>query len=136
MGLNLAGLTDLARLVRDRAGVYVPSNKPVVGETLYNVESGIITSWVRNAGHQDITEVFPFRWEMVGQNAVQPVLGKGSGLDSVKYFLDAFGISGASEDQVMAILAKVKAASLAEKRLLSDLEFKAIVRSVLDPVAA
>jgi len=136
LGLNLAGLTDLARLVRDRSGVFVPSNKPVVGETLYNVESGIITSWVRNAGHPDITEVFPFRWEMVGQNPVQPVLGKGSGLDSVKYFLDALGISGVSEDQVMAILVKVKSASLAEKRLLTESEFRTIVESVLNPVVA
>ena len=73
---------------------------------------------------------------MVGQNPVQPVLGKGSGLDSVKYFLDALGISGVSEDQVMAILVKVKAASLAGKRLLTESEFKAIAESALNPVAA
>jgi len=135
LGLNLNVLTDLARLVRDLSGSYVPSNRPVVGEMLYNVESGIITSWVRNCGHADITEVFPFRWELVGQRPVQPVLGKGSGVDSVKFWLDKLGIDGASEEEVMEILVRVKALSLQHKRLLSEDEFRGIVASVLDAAA-
>lgn len=136
LGLDLTVLTDLARLVRDLSGTFVPANRPVIGDMLYNVESGIITSWVRNCGHADITEVFPFRWELVGQQPVKVVLGKGSGVDSVKYWLDQLGMDGASEEEVLAILGKVKALSLAQKRLLTQDEFRSLAASVLDAAAA
>ncbi len=136
LGLDLTVLTDLARLVRDLSGTYVPANRPVIGDMLYNVESGIITSWVRNCGHADITEVFPFRWELVGQQPVKVVLGKGSGVDSVKYWLDELGMDGATEEEVLAILGKVKALSLAQKRLLTQDEFRSLAASVLDAAAA
>ncbi len=135
MGLNLSVMTDLANLVRDLSGAFVPSNRPVIGDMLYNVESGIITSWVRNCGHPDMTEVFPFRWELVGQKPVEVVLGKGSGVDSVKFWLDKLNMDGASEEQVMDILVKVKALSLEHKRLLTQDEFVAIAAGVLDAAA-
>ncbi|RPI34345.1 MAG: pyruvate carboxyltransferase [Chloroflexota bacterium] len=134
LGLRLDKLTELSHLVRDLAGVKVPSNKPVVGDTLYNVESGIISTWVENVGNQDITEVFPYRWEVVGQKPVELVLGKGSGLDSVRHWLKKIGIENASDEDVAAILAKVKAASLESKRLLTEDEFRRLAISVLDAV--
>lgn len=136
MGLNLDKLTELAYLVRDLSGHPIPTNRPVVGEKLYNVESGIITSWVQNTGYEDILEVFPYRWEMVGQKEVQPVLGKGSGLDSVKYYLNKLGLQAQNDGQLMDILVKIKQASLASKGLLSEEEFRRIAESVLNPVTA
>jgi isopropylmalate/homocitrate/citramalate synthase len=135
-GMDLRVLTDLATLVRQLSGVVIPSNRPVVGDMLYNVESGIITSWVRNCGHQDITEVFPFRWEMVGNQPVDVVLGKGSGVDSIKFWLDKLKMGNVSETDVMDILVKVKQFSLENKRLLSVDEFQTIAASVLDAPGA
>lgn len=131
-GMDLSVLTDLANLVRQLSGAFIPANRPVVGDMLYNVESGIITSWVRNCGSADITEVFPFRTEMVGNRPVEVVLGKGSGVDSIKFWLDKLNMPGASELEVMDILVKVKQFSLENKRLLSSDEFKKIAASVLD----
>jgi isopropylmalate/homocitrate/citramalate synthase len=131
-GMNLSVLTELANLVRELSGAFVPSNRPVVGDMLYNVESGIITSWVRNCGHADITEVFPFRWEMVGNRPVDVVLGKGSGIDSIKFWLDKLNMGQTSEEDAMTILMKVKAFSLEHKRLLEAEEFQKIAASVLD----
>jgi isopropylmalate/homocitrate/citramalate synthase len=135
-GMDLRVLTDLATLVRQLSGVVIPSNRPVVGDMLYNVESGIITSWVRNCGHQDITEVFPFRWEMVGNQPVDVVLGKGSGVDSIKFWLDKLKMGNVSETDVMDILVKVKQFSLENKCLLSVDEFQTIAASVLDAPGA
>jgi len=135
-GMDLSVLTDLATLVRQLSGAVIPSNRPVVGDMLYNVESGIITSWVRNCGHQDITEVFPFRWEMVGNQPVDVVLGKGSGVDSIKFWLDKLKMGNASEVDVMDILVKVKQFSLENKCLLSVDEFQTIAASVLDAPGA
>jgi len=135
-GMNLSVLTDLANLVRQLSGSIIPSNRPVVGDMLYNVESGIITSWVRNCGQTDMTEVFPFRSEMVGNKPVEVVLGKGSGVDSIKYWLDKLNMGQASETDVMAMLVKVKALSLEHKRLLTSEEFQKIAASVLDAAGA
>ena len=67
-GIRTERFFDLSRLVMQLAGVSQPSNRPVVGERLYNVESGIITTWVRNVG-DELTESFPYRPELVGQPA-------------------------------------------------------------------
>jgi hypothetical protein len=59
------------------------------------------------------------------------VLGKGSGLDSVLIWLDRCGLGPASEDEMLAILGEVKAASLERKGLLDEDTFVSIAQGVL-----
>ncbi|HEY7761531.1 MAG TPA: pyruvate carboxyltransferase, partial [Actinomycetota bacterium] len=106
-GIRTEGFTELSKLVMGIAGVSQPSNRPVVGERLYNVESGIITTWVRNVG-DELTESFPYRPELVGQAEPVLVLGKGSGIDSVVAALERLGLT-ATDEQALAILDEVKA---------------------------
>ncbi|HEY6629578.1 MAG TPA: pyruvate carboxyltransferase, partial [Acidimicrobiia bacterium] len=129
-GIKTEKFTEIARLVAELSGVTQPGNRPVTGERLYNVESGIITTWVKNVG-DDLTEPFPYRPELVGQPAPEIVLGKGSGLDSVGIWLGKHGIYDAETKEIEAILAEVKGKSLAKKGLLDDEEFLEIVRQVI-----
>jgi isopropylmalate/homocitrate/citramalate synthase len=129
-GIRTDRFFELSRLVMRLAGVAQPSNRPVVGERLFNVESGIITTWVRNVGNE-LTESFPYRPELVGQPAPLLVLGKGSGLDSVAAWLDAQRRTATTE-QIETILAEVKGRSLATKGLLEDADMAAIVDAVVD----
>ena len=110
------------------AQVSQPSNRPVVGERLYNVESGIISTWVRNVG-DELQESFPYRPELVGQPGPALVLGKGSGLDSIAAALDRVGRS-ADTEQMQTILDEVKARSIAAKGLIDDDTFIDIVDQV------
>lgn len=128
-GIDTTRFFELSKLVMGLAGVAQPSNRPVVGERLFNVESGIITTWVRNVGDQ-LTESFPYRPELVGQPPPVLVLGKGSGLDSVTAALERLGRS-ATPEQVELILSEVKERSLAEKGLLDDDRFLEIVDRVV-----
>jgi isopropylmalate/homocitrate/citramalate synthase len=128
-GIDTTRFFELSKLVMGLAGVTQPSNRPVVGERLFNVESGIITTWVRNVGHQ-LTESFPYRPELVGQPAPVLVLGKGSGVDSVAAALERLGRSATTE-QIERILSEVKERSLADKGLLDDAQFLEIVNRVL-----
>jgi isopropylmalate/homocitrate/citramalate synthase len=130
-GIDFSKLYGLSKLVREIAGVAVPSNRGVVGDRLFHVESGIIASWVKNVGSERLTEAFPFRPEMVGQNGPQIVLGKGSGLDSVMIWLDKLGMPAAGDEQAMAILVEVKATSLQKKGLLTEDDFRKIAEGVL-----
>jgi isopropylmalate/homocitrate/citramalate synthase len=128
-GIDTTRFFELSKLVMGLAGVAQPSNRPVVGEQLFNVESGIITTWVRNVGDQ-LTESFPYRPELVGQPAPSLVLGKGSGLDSVAAALERLGRS-ATPEQIERILSEVKERSLADKGLLDDDRFLEIVDRVV-----
>jgi isopropylmalate/homocitrate/citramalate synthase len=130
LGIRTERLAPLARLVSERTGVVQPSNRPITGERLFDVESGIIAGWVRNVRDVDITEAFPFTPEFVGQPGVRLVLGKGSGIDSVLDALDSNGLS-ATEAQAAQILQEVKQLSLSTKGLVSDEEFRRIADSVI-----
>jgi isopropylmalate/homocitrate/citramalate synthase len=129
-GIDTTKFTSIARLVAELSGVTQPANRPITGDMLYNVESGIITTWVKNVG-DELLEPFPYRPELVGQSDPKIVLGKGSGLDSVAIWLGRHGIYDAETKEIEAILAEVKGKSLAKKGLLDDDEFLDIVREVL-----
>ncbi len=129
-GIKTEKFTEIARLVAELSGVTQPANRPVTGDMLYNVESGIIATWVKNVG-DELLEPFPFRPELVGQSDPKIVLGKGSGLDSVAIWLGRHGIYDAETKEIEAILAEVKGRSLAKKGLLDDDEFLDVVREVI-----
>src|SRR6266852_5829463 len=126
-GLKYDKFYSLARLVQELSGHAVPSNRPVVGEQLFQIESGIIASWFENCGDEHATELFPFRWEVVGQPAPKVVLGKGSGIDSIKAALKNIGVE-ATEEEAMQVVMAVKQFSLERKRLLTDAEFRGVVK--------
>jgi isopropylmalate/homocitrate/citramalate synthase len=132
LGIRYEKLYALSRLVRKLARFEVPSNRPIVGDMLFKVESGIISSWLSRCKAERPVELFPFHWDLVGQSEADVVVGKGNGRDSIAYRLRAMGVDVPSDDpRVDAILARVKAASLKKHALLSDEEFRRIASAVL-----
>jgi len=129
-GLKLDKLYSLAKLVEELSGHKVASNRPVVGDQLFHVESGIIASWWMNCGETNPTELFPYHWDVVGQPSPKIVIGKGSGIDSIKARLKAMGIQF-TEEEAMQVVMAVKEHSLKTKALLTDEEFKAVVKATL-----
>ncbi|MBI3915883.1 MAG: pyruvate carboxyltransferase, partial [Betaproteobacteria bacterium] len=99
------------------------------------IESGIIASWYKNCGEENATELFPVRSQFVGQPPAEVVMGKGSGIDSVKAWLAEMGIE-ASDEEALKMTANVKAFSLKNKRLLTEGEFRKIADDVLKERAA
>jgi isopropylmalate/homocitrate/citramalate synthase len=130
IGLKYDKLYSLARLVQDLSGHQVPRNRPVVGEALYQIESGIIASWFQNCGGQQPTELFPYHWDVVGQPPAKVVLGKGSGIDSIKAALRGIGLEF-TEEEAMQVVGAVKQFSLDRKRLLTDAEFRSVAEATL-----
>jgi len=130
LGIRTERLFDLSKLVLELAGVTIPSNRPIVGEQLYNVESGIITTWVKNAAPDHLLECAPYLPELVGQHPITPVLGKGSGLDSVFIALDRLGMT-ATNEELQELLLVVKARALETKSLVGPEEFAVMAERVL-----
>ena len=129
-GIKTEKLTKLSRYVRKISNLAMPSNRQIVGDTLFDIESGIIASWFRNAGKEHLLEVFPFHWNLVGQRPARVVLGKNSGIDSIKIHLERMRVK-ASDEQVNEIVLRVKAASLKKKGLLDGREFRKLVKTVV-----
>lgn len=132
MGIRPEKLASLSRLVLELARVEIPSNRPIVGKQLFNVESGIITTWVKNASPDHLLECAPYLPELVGNEPITPVLGKGSGLDSILLALDRIGRS-ASTEEMTELLTLVKARSLEKKGLIDDEEFSGLADKTLGP---
>ena len=129
-GLKLDKFYGLARLVEELSGHKVASNRPVVGEQLFQIESGIIASWWQNCGKDNPTELFPYHWSVVGQPAPKVVMGKGSGIDSIKAKLQQLGVK-ATEEEAMSVVMAVKERSLKTKALLTDDEFLQVLNATL-----
>lgn len=129
-GLKLDKLYSLAKLVEKLSGHKVASNRPVVGDQLFQIESGIIASWWMNCGENNPTELFPYHWDVVGQPAPKIVIGKGSGIDSIKMRLRQMGVQF-TEEEAMQVVMAVKEFSLQHKRLLTDEEFKTVLKTTL-----
>jgi len=135
LGIKTEKFCEVSKFVMDLAGVKQPPNRPIVGDQLYDVESGIIAGWFRLARKQAPLEYVPFAPELVGQKPVNVVLGKNSGPPSMEEWCEKLGIK-ASDEQRMAMLMKVKAKSFEKKGLLTAEEFKAIAEGVLAAKAA
>ncbi|MFL2554616.1 MAG: LeuA family protein [Candidatus Rariloculaceae bacterium] len=135
IGIKTEKLYPLAKLVEELSRIKVPTNKSIVGDMLYQVESGIIANWFKNCGEEHLTELFPMRPELVGQPSADVVMGKGSGIDSVRIWLEKIGAE-ASDEEAMAILKEVKAEGNSTKELLSLDQFKSIANRTISQKVA
>jgi len=128
-GLKYEQLYELSCYVRQVAGLQVPSHRPIVGDALFQVESGIVVAWMRNCGAEHLLELFPFLPELVGQPDPEVVMGKGSGLDSLRAWLERTGLE-LDEKLLPELLLRVKQQAVANKSLLTEDEFHALVDQV------
>ena len=131
IGIKTEKLKPLADMVAKIAKIDIPTNRPIVGDDLFKIESGIIATWLLNCGlGEDLTTVVPFRPNLVGQENPVAVIGKGSGVDNVKHHLDNHQIKY-TDEQAMEILMAVKDWGLVHKRLMKDDEFKKLAEETL-----
>ncbi len=130
LGIRTELFCDTSRYVLEHARVPVPGNRPIVGDMLYQVESGIVAGFVRRARAEHPLEFVPFSAELVGQRPVSIVLGKNSGLPSIQEWCEKLDID-ANEEEMMAMLTQVKEKSFEKKDLLTEEEFKVIVDGVV-----
>jgi isopropylmalate/homocitrate/citramalate synthase len=130
MGIKTEMLYGLSKLVQELAGFTVPPNRPIVGDSLYYIESGIVSMFHRRCRKVAPLEYIPFAPEMVGRPGVDIALGKGSGLANIEEHLERRNIQ-ATPEQANEILARVKQFSIENKRLLTSAEFESIANSVL-----
>jgi isopropylmalate/homocitrate/citramalate synthase len=119
--LDLAQARAVAELVRERSGYALEPWKPLTGENLYTRESGAVASQFH-----DPPAIEPYSSELVGAER-RIVLGKKSGLDSIRLKAEELGLDVAA-DRHAELLARVKELGAKKRRLVTDQEFRRLAR--------
>jgi len=122
-GLRLERSTETAHQVAGICGYAMEPWKPVVGENLFRRETGAVA-----AQFHDPPAVEPYASDLVGARRAI-VLGKKSGLDSIRIKATELGVSLTEEEQ-RDLLAAVKARGTETRRLVGDDEFLELARQL------
>jgi len=126
--MDLSKLRRVSEVVRQHSKYQLEPWKPGIGANLFVRESGAVASQFH------IPEAIePYAAELVGASR-GIVLGKKSGLDSVDLKARELGLDLAADARA-AVLAEVKRRSIAKSGLVSDEEFRTIVRTTTTATA-
>ena len=121
-GLRLDRLRAVSELVRRTAGTPIEAWTPLVGENLFVRESGAVASQFH------IPEAIePYSADLIGAER-RIVLGKKSGLDSIRLKSEELGLD-APEERWPELLEAVKQLGTEKRGLVTDQEFAALVIS-------
>jgi isopropylmalate/homocitrate/citramalate synthase len=119
-GLRLDRIRDVSERVRELSGYELEPWKPLVGENLFRRESGAVASQFH-----DPPSIEPYSSELVGADR-SIVLGKKSGLDSIRIKAEELGLD-VPEERRAELLAAVKAHGAEKHGLVTDDEFRTLV---------
>ncbi len=121
--LDLSKAREVSDLVQKYGKYTVDTWKPVVGKFIFTRESGGVAAQFHMP-----SAIEPYSAEIVCATR-HVALGKKSGLANIKIKLNELGLD-APADKHGAILEKVKSLGTVEKRLVTDDEFRAMVKAV------
>jgi isopropylmalate/homocitrate/citramalate synthase len=119
--LKLERIREVSEFVRKAGNYELEGWKPLIGDNLFLRESGAVASQFHMP-----EAIEPYSADLVGARR-GIVLGKKSGLDSIRLKAKELGID-VPELQRAAVLQAVKRAAITSGRLISDAEFIALVR--------
>jgi isopropylmalate/homocitrate/citramalate synthase len=118
--LRLDRIREVSARVRELSGYALEPWKPLTGETLFRRESGAVASQFH-----DPPSIEPYSSELVGAER-GIVLGKKSGLDSIRIKAEELGLD-VPEERRAELLARVKELGARKRALVSDEEFRELV---------
>ncbi|HKT44055.1 MAG TPA: hypothetical protein VJQ85_04585 [Gaiellaceae bacterium] len=119
--LDLARIRDVSARVRELSGYELEPWKPVTGDTLFRRESGAVASQFH-----DPPSIEPYSSELVRAERGL-VLGKKSGLDSIRIKAEELGLD-VPEERRAELLAQVKTLGIRKHGLVTDDEFRGLVQ--------
>ena len=121
--LDLSKAREVSEMVQTHGKYTVDTWKPVVGKFIFCRESGGVAAQFHMP-----SAVEPYSADILATDR-HVALGKKSGLANIKIKLNELGLDAPAEKHG-AILEKVKSLGTAEKRLVTDQEFRAIVAQI------
>jgi len=123
VALDLTKVREVSEVVAKFSGYTLDAWKPLVGENLFVRESGAVAAQFHTP-----EAIEPYSAELVSARR-SIVLGKKSGLDSIDLKCKELGLA-ITPEQRAPILAEVKTRAIAKRGLLTDEEFRSIVKEI------
>ena len=130
LGIKTEKFYALSKLIQQLSGFQLPPNRPIVGDSLYHIESGIVAMFHRRCRNVEPLEYMPFApskwWD-----------GRGSTSRSARAAASrtsrstSSAAAGPRRRQANDILARVKQKSMEKHSLLTGEEFDEIMNAVL-----
>ncbi len=125
-GIDTRKLSGLCAAVSKASGRAIEDQKPVVGRSAFQHESGIHCS----ALLKHPLSYQPFLPDQIGRDRYEMVIGKHSGSASIQHFFSERGIV-ISREEANHLLARVRTAATEKKRALRPTELEQIYKSAL-----
>jgi len=117
---------ELCRLFEEITGSHILNHKPVIGKHIFFIESGIhVDGILKNPSNYE-----PYPPDVVGQKT-KIVIGKYSGINSIRKKLDEQKISIVDEKKIKLLLKEVRRQSVEKRGSLSDKEFIGLAKEVI-----
>lgn len=129
VGIHTEALYDLARTLQEYAGIRFPGNRPIVGDTLYQIQTDVVAELHRRCKDSAPLEYLPFLPEIAGRPGVEIALGKASGRANVLEQLAERGLTlpSATVDQLTS---NVRQRVMRSKRMLTSTDFDELLAQV------
>jgi isopropylmalate/homocitrate/citramalate synthase len=124
--LRLDRVREFSERLRELSGYALEPYKPLVGDNLFTRESGAVASQFH-----DPPAIEPYSSDLVAAER-RIVLGKKSGIDSIRLKAKELGLDPSEEAQ-RELLARVKELGARERRLVSDEEFQGLAAALENP---
>ena len=128
-GVRTEALYDLASTLQEHAGIRFPGNRPVVGDTLYQIQTDVVAELHRRCKDSSPLEYLPFLPETAGRPGVEIALGKGSGRANVLEQLAERGLTLPSA-AVNQLTSNVRERVMRSKRMLTSTDFDELIAQV------
>jgi isopropylmalate/homocitrate/citramalate synthase len=125
LNVDIGSIYKTMHAVLAMANVRISPSKPIIGEQTFTRESGMGINLIK----EQPLAMYALNPKFLGREA-NYVLGKKSGILSVRMKLADLGITGVSEEEEQEIMKRVKLQGIERKRLVSDEEFTQIVSEV------
>ena len=131
--IDLSQLNRISKLARNISKFEPSGTKPVTGDYYFMMEPGVTIHAIeraREAGLGRRAIIGAFAPEIIGKKDVEYVLGKESGVATIKVFLERLEIK-ATDAQMKNMLEIVKEESNIIKGTISEDEFEFVAKEVL-----
>ena len=136
VGIKTEKFKALAESLEEMTRVPIHPIRPIVGDKIFQWETGLPSSLWENAKNVDPLIMLPYSWTLTGHRMPRLLLGKKSGKDNVRVWLEnAHRSTDLSKEQMSQLLTAIKEKSYAVKRDLTMDEFLEIVNAFGIPEA-
>jgi 2-isopropylmalate synthase len=129
-GVKLYALKRVSSLIEEISKVKVAHNKPIVGDRIFDIESGLVVDAIEKFRPLGVRSVWgTFTPELVGAKSLNIILGKGAGKANVQYYLNKLGIN-LNKESLNQLTQQVKDFGRLKKGNISEEEFLIMVDQV------